>query len=55
MAYISITFSVLKWLRSRLVSLLQPLNMLLMVVTSLVLRYSMPVMVVRYSIPANQA
>ena len=45
---------VLKWLTSIALKLLHPLNMLAMLVTSLVFRYSIPVMSSKNIIPANQ-
>ena len=54
MVLMLVTFCVSKWLTSILVRLLQLKNMLLMLVTSLVFKFSMPVIVVRFVIPANQ-
>ena len=50
----SVTLAVLKLLRSSVVRLLHSLNILYIVVTSLVFRYSNPVMVVRLLMPLNQ-
>ena len=50
---IFVTLAVLNLLTSRLVRLLQSANIADMLVTFDVLRYEMPVMVVRFSIPWN--
>ena len=50
----SVTLAVLKLLRSSVVRLLQPLNIMYIVVISLVFRLEIPVMVVRLLMPLNQ-
>ena len=50
----SVTFAVLKPLRSSDVSLVQPANIYPMLVTSLVFRFPIPMMVVRLEQPLNQ-